>query len=654
MTSQRKAAAAALLLLLLGLIQQAGISQEKEKVEEIPPVQAKFEILDRQGAVTTSLTDGDWIKLRVSLDQEAGLALAVGFMIDKVGTKEVAKDAAVAARCIIPQGTDRCETELMPALGWYWNKEGKAEPEREVRAATTDPGLPKQLQFSTTLKVTLKPRPVVMVHGLASNAKTWGSYTMIGGYLASTGLPGYAVGDGKAEGVMSTGDPAQPLKPTNTIAQNAEILGQYIAGVKKASGAQTIDLLAHSMGGLIARYYIDRVMKDRDVAQLIMLGTPNAGSDCACLPSALGFYMPASLELRPGYINGVFNKQITQRKGIPFTMLAGTQIVDAFKAPCTDTPSDLVVATASVKAITGALVEKPFLHTDMTGSETVFKDYVLPLLKKQAGQFPVAIDPSLPAVTASPAQYTRYFSGHVDRGRSQEMTVNLDQVAIAGFALFDPTRSLKVTVRGASGNVIALDPAANGMIEVNDPSSMITLGYGFDKPSPGVWKVTLDTTGKTPAAGADFALSARVVGGAVLRAQTDKLLPQAGQTVTVSGTLELAQSPLADAVLEGIVRAPNGAKTDLKFEKKDNESRAVWTTAEPGVYAIDILAHGTAPNGMPIERASFLSVEVQPDPNRGILPIALGVGALLTVVTLIGFWLKNRFLGNRKRGGIEL
>jgi len=52
------------------------------------------------------------------------------------------------------------------------------------------------------------------------------------------------------------------------------------------------------------------------------------------------------------------------------------------------------------------------------------------------------------------------------------VTLNIDQVAVASFALYDPTRSLTVTVRGASGNVIALDAARNGLIEVDDPATL--------------------------------------------------------------------------------------------------------------------------------------------------------------------------------------
>ena len=132
--------------------------------------------------------------------------------------------------------------------------------------------------------------PVVLVHGLLSNAATWTAYTRSGGLLARTGLHGFAVGDGQAPGALNTGNLAQPTAATLPLRANAAQLAQYIAGVRRATGAEMVDLVAHSMGGLIARFYIDRLMDGRDVAQLLTLGTPHGGSDCA----ATHFLRPAT------------------------------------------------------------------------------------------------------------------------------------------------------------------------------------------------------------------------------------------------------------------------------------------------------------------------------------------------------------------------
>src|SRR5262245_51343400 len=210
----------------------------RSQVQEKPaPITVKFELLNRQGAPANSITDGDLVKLKVSIDQEAGIAMTVAFTVGtiesvptKPPTKPPAKTASnlaeilagkLAGRCIIPPGKISCETDV-PALGWYWTKEGNGEGEREVQAATIDPGIPKEVQFKSSTKIRISPRPVVLVHGLGSNAATWTSYTRQDGFLASNGLRGFAVGDGQVEGTMSTGDASEPLKPTGTIAQNAE------------------------------------------------------------------------------------------------------------------------------------------------------------------------------------------------------------------------------------------------------------------------------------------------------------------------------------------------------------------------------------------------------------------------------------------------
>ncbi len=628
------------LALLFGLLIASSLWPSRGEAQKPTPSPAKIEVLDRQGRSLASLTDGDAVKLKVAITQVSELAVVAAFVF--------ADDQRQIGRCIIPRGKLECETEIAPALGWYWGKGGKPRGERELRAQSGDPGLPDILKFQATMKLRISPRPVVLVHGLASNAATWTNYTRPGGYLAAIGLRGFAVGDGQADGALSIGDVSQPLKPTSTIAQNAEALGRYIAGVKRATNAQTVDIVAHSMGGLISRHYLDRLMGDRDVAQLMMLGSPHGGSGCAHLPASLGFYLPATLELRPAYLREVFNRQIARRRGVPFYLLAGTRIAEPFKAPCTSAPSDLVVGRASVAAVNAPINDLPLLHTDLTSAEQVFKSFVQPHLQRQAGEFPAAPDSPPPAETAAPEQFTQVFTGHVDAGGSREITVNLDQVSVASFAHYDPTRSLRVTVRGAGGNVINLSPEAHGLIQTDDPATMVTLGYGFQNPRPGPWKIALQASERTPGAGADYAISAKVIGGATLKTQADRMVAQTGQPFTITASLELAGQPLADAVFQASIRRPDGGIEELSFSTSGNERRAVWTPREAGIYAVNVAARGSSPDGLPIERADFLSFEVQPDPTRGQVTLALLIIAAISAITVLAFWVMNR---RRRRSG---
>jgi len=606
---------------------------KKKAVKPAAPSPATVEVLNGQSARIETLADGDAVKLKVTLDKPVELAYVASF--------KFADDNHQIDKCIIAPGDQSCETKIVPALGWYWGKDGKGQAEREIRVESGDPSLSETVNFSGAAKLRVSTRPVVLVHGLASSAATWAEYTKQGGYLAALGLRGFAVGDRQAEGEMFMGDPSQPLKRTKTIAQNAEELARYVAGVKRATGAHTVDLVAHGMGGLVSRYYIDRLMGDRDVGQLIMLGSPHGGTPCANLPASLGFYLPATLELRSAYLAEVFNRQVTRRHGVPFHLLAGKPIVEPFKAPCTATPSDLVVSRLSVAAITAPISESPLPHADMTGSERVFKDFVAPRLQRRAGEFPAESDPSSTASSAAPEQFTKVGAGHVNAGGSREVVINLDRLSTASFALYDPTRSLALTVRGANGNVINLTPDANGLVEVKDPAALFTLGYGFNKPAPGAWKVILRATEQTPGRGADYALAAKVSGGATLRTRADRMVTPPDQPITISSSLELAGRPLAGATIQALIRRLDGETEEVNFTGSGDEKRAVWVPKESGAYAVDVVARGSTPDGFQIERADFLYFEVQPGPVRGQLALALTIIAGITLVTVVIFRLMN-------------
>src|SRR5262245_17863143 len=180
--------------------------KKKKAAPSVAPNPATVEVLNRQSAKLDSLTDGDAVKLKVSLDRPADLASVAAF--------KFADDGRQIATCIIAAGSQSCETPLALALGWHWGKDAKGQSEREIRAETADAGLPDTMKFSGAAKLRVSARPVVLVHGLASNAATWAEYTKQDGYLAAADLRGFAVGDGQVEGAMFTGDPSQPLKQT--------------------------------------------------------------------------------------------------------------------------------------------------------------------------------------------------------------------------------------------------------------------------------------------------------------------------------------------------------------------------------------------------------------------------------------------------------
>ena len=598
---------------------------------------ATVEVLNGQSARIDSLVDGDAVKLKITLEKAVELAYVASF--------KFADDERQIDKCIIAPGAQSCETKVAPAWGWYWGKDGKGQAEREIRAESGDQGLSEVMNFSGTVKLRVSARPVVFVHGLASNAAGWAGYTKQDGYLAAMGLRGFAVGDGQAEGEMSLGDPSQPLKRTKTIAQNAEEIARYVAGVKRATGAQTVDLVAHGIGGLVSRYYIERLMGDRDVAQLILLGPPYGGTGCANLPASLGIYLPATLELRPAYLSEVFSRQNKRRHSVPFHLLAGAPISEPLKAPCAAPPSDPVASRPSVAVIAALTSESPLPQADLTGSERNFKDFVAPRLLsllRRAGEIPDESAPAPPTSSAAPEQFTKVFTGHVNAGGSREVVINLDKLSAANFLLYDTTRSLAVTVRSANGNVINLTPDADGLVEGKDPAALFTLGYGFSKPAHGEWKVTLRATERTPGRGADYAFAVKVAGGATLRARVDRMVTTPGQPITISSALELAGRPLTGAAIQALIHRLDGETEEINFTDGGDEKRAVWVPKESGVYAVDVVARGSTPDGLQVERADSLYFEVQSGPAGVPLTLALMIIGGITLVTVGIFRLMNR------------
>lgn len=133
--------------------------------------------------------------------------------------------------------------------------------------------LPQKPQ--SLIKVAQK-RPVLLLHGLFHNRAVW---FLMKQRLEQCGFPVVTMNLPPFEMVESLG-----RKIAETV---EETLVTY--------DAEQVDIVGHSMGGLLARYYIEFMGGDKRVKHCIMLGTPNAGSKLA--PFALS---PLGRDLMPG------------------------------------------------------------------------------------------------------------------------------------------------------------------------------------------------------------------------------------------------------------------------------------------------------------------------------------------------------------------
>ncbi|MDB4970010.1 MAG: lipase [Myxococcales bacterium] len=116
--------------------------------------------------------------------------------------------------------------------------------------------------------------PVVLLHGFAMNRTNW---IWLGRRLAKRGIgPLYGT---------SYFSP-QPVR------RSAEQLARFIAGVRAREGCQRVDIVAHSLGGVVARYYIEHLGGHEHIGRLVTIGSPHKGT----LVARLGSFMPSARE----------------------------------------------------------------------------------------------------------------------------------------------------------------------------------------------------------------------------------------------------------------------------------------------------------------------------------------------------------------------
>ena len=126
-----------------------------------------------------------------------------------------------------------------------------------------------------------KPLPVLLIHGYVEDAAIWKKWEDL---LKKDGIQFFTITFKDSDDKCGSAE------------QHAKELEKRVQDVKQQSGAQKINIVGHSKGGLDARVFLD-ITDTQDVANLIMIGTPNAGSPAAETNDACA---PAIFDLRPG------------------------------------------------------------------------------------------------------------------------------------------------------------------------------------------------------------------------------------------------------------------------------------------------------------------------------------------------------------------
>ncbi len=184
------------------------------------------------------------------------------------------------------------DTEVWSDASGCKNAYGSATVELEAKLTGTDK--------TSILKIKVIPVPIVMVHGYQASPRI---FSGLREYLSGQGYPAEAF-DYDSE---------------NGIAPAAAELSKYLrkrSSELKTKGIQAkrFDLVAHSMGGLVARYYTcsEGYLSNNNVRKLIFISVPQKGSPFASL--GLQYYSDDSIrdmatdsELMTGFFPAMIN-----------------------------------------------------------------------------------------------------------------------------------------------------------------------------------------------------------------------------------------------------------------------------------------------------------------------------------------------------------
>jgi triacylglycerol esterase/lipase EstA (alpha/beta hydrolase family) len=112
------------------------------------------------------------------------------------------------------------------------------------------------------------PYPVVLVHGTFANMTD--SWQALSPLLANNGYCVFALDYG--------GSPGNQIQATGDIPTSAAQLGAFVGRVLDATGATKVDVVGHSQGGMMPRWYVKFLGGDQTVHALVGLAPSNHGT----------------------------------------------------------------------------------------------------------------------------------------------------------------------------------------------------------------------------------------------------------------------------------------------------------------------------------------------------------------------------------------
>ena|GEM_PF-2211906 len=514
--------------------------------------------------------DGNIITFNVSIGSDSDITFPLRIEVTDSTNNAVLASADVAAS----NTNQNSATVMWDTLDTSWTADGTVGGVRTIVVSLLDEA--NETLDSANFALTVRPRPVVLIQGWSSTDGMWSNYVT---YLADA-ADGWV---GLPADNLSTGAPGQPFHDAKW---NADKLNEFITAQREELDAQHLDLVGHSMGGLIGRAYLQAYgAQDADgqpvVLRLLTLGTPNQGSPCGNVGAVLSVFsskLDGAWHFTPAYMND-FNRTVTDTHGTTIHALAGTNVwtcgitgdgvVPVGSATAYGTDNRVASFTAHIPGV--ELWELVFGARDFEYSQTQFNDFTLPKLRAPWSETaPLALIAQAASSESDAPPVTQRFTLTIPAASIAVMTVSAFDGEDLG-VMIAPVAGVTAELRAPDGTVIAsldeedMETLPVGVLPYEDaPAGRYTVHFTNNSP------ITVTMEMAVFESGLSYVLDIEVV-------------QQADGTTLVSAALFQNGAPVTNAVLTAHLELTEGDVGTSLHPLTDEEAGS--STANDGVYS---------------------------------------------------------------------
>jgi len=478
--------------------------------------------------------------------------------------------------------------------------------------------------------------PVLLVHGWRGSSEGWGTMKE---RLENDGF--------KVETVQ--------LEPCGDIKANANLLAQKIhgkGGMLEQYHVKKVDIVAHSMGGLVSRWYIQYGAYRNDVNKLVMLGTPNHGVWDAKLVAKVGYGNPAAKQMIPnspildnlnsGTLNidhyVIMGRGWLTDTGFLKATFEGDGLVPVKSATLSsakrnykthDAHSDFVYWW-SLPSMSALLNNGGTLTSSEGGTLTTSLsayNYVKSILQEHDGeqskfiQQIIANDQQIGAYIQPP----KVFNDTISPGENKIYNISINSTGVkADFRVCWEDGDLALVLYTPNGTLINTSTAMNNSdIDYFENTTYKFRHYAVQNPESGNWTTEI-TAINVSSSGENYTALVYLETSLILDISVDGYLFDPNEYINISASLTNNSTPVTGASVSAKISKPDNTTENITLYNdglhNDNQTNdgiyanTYANTSSWGIYHITVSTTGTL-DGEEFERQAFTTVWVEQYPD---------------------------------------